>query len=78
MAAATENSRNEWVAGNKRCVSANLTVDNTYTYVTGLGRIDALSVTPTTAAALGATYSGGTITFASGGSLTCNVIVHGA
>jgi len=70
MADATVNSCTITVQGNKRVVLANLTWDNTYTYATGLHKIDCVSFEPTTAAAHGVTISGGTINLVSGGALT--------
>ena len=48
MTAATQNSRVESVQGNKRVIFANLTTDNTYTYVTGLHKLSFVSFQPTT------------------------------
>jgi len=78
MTAATQNSRVESVQGNKRVIFANLTVDNTYTYVTGLHKLNFVSFMPTTAAACGITHSGGTVTFVTGGALTGELRAEGA
>ncbi len=72
MAAATENSKVIEVHGSRRVVYANLDIADTNTYVTGLSSISFWSATPTTATTenIGGTVSAGTITFATGGSLT--------
>lgn len=77
MTAATENTKITTVQGNKRVILANLTWDNTYTFDSGLHKIDAMLFTPTTAAAFGLTKSGGTVTLVSGGALTGDIRVEG-
>lgn len=82
MAAVTVANRNETIIGNKRMVTADLSsIDNADTWVTGLKVIEGLTLTTTTAAAttqLGATKSGGTVTFAvESGSLAANAIAIG-
>jgi hypothetical protein len=60
-------NRQEWVAGNKRMVSADLSgVDHNDTWTTGLARIDWWNFEPTTAPAtgeFGGTIVGGVVTF---------------
>ena len=78
MAAATVNRRRNEVDGNKRIHLANLTAGNNDTYIIpGIKIVDAYSLDPTTNATLGATISGSTLTFASGGSLTFSLIAIG-
>jgi hypothetical protein len=65
MAAVTAANREDTVWGNKRVVIADLSsVDDADTWATGLQKIDAFHFTPQTAVATGATFSGGTVTFA--------------
>lgn len=78
MAAATIASRRDSVLGNKRVVTATATIaNNGDTWATGLKVIDAISVDPTTAASSGATVSGGTVTFVTGGALVVSAMVIG-
>lgn len=76
--AVTVSNRDEWVAGNKRIVTAKLSViANGDTWVTGLGNITSLSVTCTTDDTCSADASGGTITFYNGATLIAHVIAIG-
>ena len=71
MAAATVNRRRSVVFGNKRVVLADVSIAaNGDTFATGLHIIDSFSVDSSTTGAIGATKSGGTITFASGGAIS--------
>ena len=66
MTAVTENSQETTTQGNKRVIFANLDIQNTYTYVTGLQSITWWAATATTKdnEVIGGTVSDGTITFA--------------
>lgn len=64
MAAVTVNSSIYGYTGHRRMISANLSIANTNTWVTGLQLIDSFNVSPSAGATLGGTVSGGTITFA--------------
>lgn len=80
--AVTAGSRRDIVAGNIRMVKADLTsVDNTDTWLPGFRIIEHFEFTPTLAAATtqwGATYSGGTVTFAvESGTLAGSAVVWG-
>lgn len=78
MAAATIANRREIVWGSSRVVYADVTIAASGdTWVTGLKKVMALSVDPTTNASAGATKSGGTITFVTGGALVMSVIAIG-
>lgn len=78
MAAVTVANRRGSVIGNKRMVTADITIaSNGDTWVTGLKKIEGVSVDPTTSASAGATKSGGTITFVTGGALVTSVIAVG-
>jgi hypothetical protein len=78
MAAATIANKHEAVFGNYRVMFADVTIaNNGDTWVTGMKKILAMSLDPTTNASVGATKSGGTITFASGGALTMSVFAIG-
>lgn len=80
MAAATlVGKRRESVVGDRRMVTAQVTLaNNGDTYNTGLKTITGLSIDPTTNASVGATFAGGVLTFAyGGGALTVNVIAYG-
>lgn len=78
MAAATENSREEFVAGNRVQVVANLTfANNGDTYDTGLSSVDGFQFTPTTAAAAGMTESSGTVTLVAGAGLSGQLVAWG-
>ena len=70
MAAATITNRKEAVIGNLRIITALGTISNTNTWATGLKVIRAFSADPPDANALGATISGGTLTFATTGTET--------
>lgn len=82
MAAVTVANRQDVVFGGKRVIIADLSsIDNNDTWVTGLGVVEALTITPTAAGAttqMGATKSGGTVTFkCESGSLAANVMAIG-
>jgi hypothetical protein len=78
MAAATIANRREVVYGSHRIVMADVTIaNNGDTWVTGLKKVLAMSIDPTTNASAGGTKSGGTITFATGGALVMSVIAFG-
>jgi len=78
MPAVTVANRRSSVIGSKRMVTADITIaNNGDTWVSGLKKVEAVSVDPTTAASAGATKSGGTITFVTGGALITSVIVVG-
>lgn len=78
MPAVTVANRRASVIGSKRMITADITIaNNGDTWVTGLRRIEGMSSDPTTAASSGATKSGGTITFVTGGALVTSVIVVG-
>lgn len=76
MAAVTVTNRQEHMLGSLLAVCATVTVQNNGdTWNTNKGRVLYLSVDATTAVAIGATKSGGTITFAiSAGPVTADVI----
>ena len=75
MAAATQNSRQDSVFGNKRVVTAQLDLAATGdTYDTELSQIDAFFVTPATGIGMGGTKSGGVVTIEyAGGGAAANV-----
>lgn len=78
MAAASIANRREVVFGSKRVVYADVTIaNNGDTWATGLKKVEAMSIDPTTNASAGGTKSGGTITFATGGALVMSVIAIG-
>ena len=78
MAAVTVANRRSSVIGSKRMITADITIaNNGDTWVTGLRRIEGISVDPTTAASAGMTRSGGTVTFVTGGALVTNAVVIG-
>lgn len=82
MAAVTVANRQDLVFGNKRVIIADLSsIDDADTWDTGLQLVEALTLTPTAAAAttqMGATKSGGTITFkCESGSLAANAVAIG-
>lgn len=78
MAAITVASRVDTVMGNRRVIFAAISnVQNGFTMATGLQAIDLVEVTPTTAAAVGATTAGGTITFVTGATLAGQLMVIG-
>jgi len=65
------NSRFDNVVGNIRQVTARFaSVANNDTWATGLGTITSLSMDSGTSSAIGATTSGGTVTFVTGGTVT--------
>ena len=64
MADVTVSNRRSLVMGSRRVITAQVDIaSDTDTWVTGLKAIEALSVRPESNTAVGATYSGGTITF---------------
>jgi hypothetical protein len=63
MAAATLNSFVYGYSGNRRMLSANISVANTNTLNTGFSMIDAVSIDSSAQATLGCTASAGVITF---------------
>ena len=76
MAAVTVDRKRSLVFGNRRVITA--TVDITAdadTWVSGLRIIESLSALSETNAAIGATFSGGTVTFQTGGAEN-NVLVQ--
>jgi hypothetical protein len=82
MAAATvvAGSRRVSIVGSKRMVTLLLNVNNTNTYVdNAIKLVQGLSIDSSAqTTSIGATYSGGTITFTTGGNLTnCPVIIMG-
>lgn len=79
MAAVTVNSSDiTHVVGDLRLISANITGGNGDTWlVPGISKILGMSGEPTTNASMGFTFSGATITIASGGSLSANMLVLG-
>jgi hypothetical protein len=78
MAAATLNSFIYGYSGNRRMLSANISVANTNTLATGFSMIDAFSLDSSAQATLGATVSGGTLTFAcSASDAAASLIVYG-
>ena len=82
MAAVTMTNYRESYSSSKREITANIVCAATAdTWVTGLGQIDVVLLTPT--ADVGdtyATFSGGTVTFGydGGGAATFNVFVRGS
>lgn len=78
MAAVTVANRREIVMGSIRAIAATVTIaNNGDTWATGLGKVQYVQAEPTTAAAMGATKSGGTVTFVTGGALVADVIAYG-
>jgi len=78
MAAATVNSYVYCYSGNRRMYCANISVANTNTLATGFGMIDAFSLDSSAQATLGATVSGGTLTFAcSASDAAASLVVFG-
>jgi hypothetical protein len=78
MAAATVNSFVYGTTGNRRYYSANINVANTNTLATGFSMIDAFSIDTSAQATLGATVSGGTLTFnCSTGDAAASLLVFG-
>ena len=78
MAAATITNRRSSVIGNKRMITADVTVAGVSdTWITGLKKVEAMSVDPTTLADAAATKSGGTITFVTAGALSMSVVAIG-
>lgn len=75
MAAVTVNRQRMVVMGNKRVILADVSIAaNGDTFATKLKIIDSASCDSSTTGAVGATKSGGTLTFATGGALA-NVLV---
>lgn len=71
MAAVTVNSTRTSVFGNKRVVTADLTIVDTNTWKPGMHKIDAFFVTsPDKTKTLGGAISGGTITFGASATAT--------
>jgi hypothetical protein len=70
MAAVTVTKRRESVIGSDRMVTATLTIADTNTWVTGLKLIKSLSVIGVDKNTIGATVSGGTVTFGCTGTET--------
>ena len=80
MAAVTVDSRRDFVINDRRAIQAQVDIATTGdTWATGLTNIDACYITPAVSGiTTGATYSGGTITFAISGALTnVKVLVMG-
>jgi Iap family predicted aminopeptidase len=82
MAALTETSRVDGVSGNRRFVEGTVVITaDADTWAPGLGLVDQVLITPTTVTAgqlVGATRSGGTVTFAvEGGTPTLRVTAFG-
>jgi hypothetical protein len=82
MAAATivSGTRRVSVIGSKRMVTMLMNINNTNTYVdNAIKLIQGLSIDSSAqTTAIGATFSGGTITFTTGGNLTnCPIIIMG-
>jgi hypothetical protein len=78
MAAVTINTSVYGYSGNRRMLSANISVANTNTMNTGFGMIDAVSLDPSAQAVLGCTASGGVLTFACSASDTAAwIVVYG-
>lgn len=76
MAAVTLNRRRVAVFGNKRIVTADISIANTGdTYNTGLKFIDSASVDGGSAAVNSFTKSGGTLTLATGGAVTNALVI---
>lgn len=78
MAAATVNSFIYGYSGNRRMYCANVSIVNTNTLATGFSMIDAFSCDSSAQITIGATVSGGTLTFATSGADTAaSIIVYG-
>lgn len=79
MAIQTPTTRVDNIAGSLRQVIATFaSISNNDTWATGLGLISGLSIDPGTASSIGATTSGGTVTFATGGAvINVQVLVFG-
>jgi hypothetical protein len=78
MAAATLNSFIYGYSGNRRMLSANISVANTNTLNTGFSMIDSISLDSSAQVNLGATAVGGVITFATSGADTAAwLVVYG-
>ena len=82
MAALTETTRVDGVSGNQRFVSGTVVIAaDGDTWTPGLGLVDQVLITPTTATAgqfVGATRSGGVVTFkVEGGTPTLRVTAFG-
>ena len=75
---ATQTLRREMVMGQQKVIFATLaSVSNNDTYSTGLTTIDHVSVTPTTAVAIGCTVSGGVITLLNAGTIAESLMIFG-
>ena len=70
MAAATITTVQTSVFGDKRILIAKVTAADTNTWDTGLSLVDFFCAVSTTNNAVGGTFSGGTITFQTGGTET--------
>lgn len=71
MAIQTPTTRVDNIAGSLRQVIATFaSISNGDTWPTGLGLISGVSIDPGTATSIGATLSGGTVTFATSGAVT--------
>ena len=78
MAAVTVTNRREQVWGNSRNIVCTVAIANTGdTWATGLKKVLQVCGAPTTNASYGATLSGGTVTFVTGGALTINIVATG-
>jgi hypothetical protein len=79
MAAVTVANRVDSYVGDRRAIYADVSsVDDADTMVTGLNSIDQVLFVPQTAVAVGATVSGGTITFkVAAGTLAGKLLVLG-
>ena len=76
MAAVTVNRRRSVVMGNKRVILADVSIAaNGDTFDTKLKIIDSASVDSSTTTAVGATKSGGVLTFAAGGAIANALVV---
>jgi hypothetical protein len=79
MAAVTVGAQEFSVFGNKRVSIYQLSnVQNGFTLATGFNNISYVDFAPTTSASYGVTISGGTITFATGGTLAGRALVIGS
>lgn len=76
MAAVTVDRKRSLVFGNRRVITATVDIAaDADTWVSGLRIIESLSALSETNAAIGATFSGGTVTFQTGGAEN-NVLVQ--
>jgi hypothetical protein len=68
MAAVTVDTRTDHVFGDRRAIVGQIDIANDAdTLVTGFSQVDFVAATSETNAAIGATISGGTVTFQTGG-----------